>query len=118
MSVSADGELVVEAGYVCDDHYEELADWDIPSENALYHTHERAMVDETFYEIAFRIKNGNPPPEGKEPGPEEITATFRELAPLCCWLVDNCADPYPEQPGTAYIHILTEHAKAKVNAQK
>lgn len=85
----------------CQDHWNEIIGSDPNAEasangiEATLMMIQHALADETFYEIAFRIKNGYPPPESDEIGDNErpdnvhINKTLSECSPLCCYLDDE-----------------------------
>lgn len=122
--------IMLEPGMICEEHLAMANDWDIPLMNVMIATQGNLLESETFFNIAYRIKNGYGPPEGvgwgedgeepnvpesERPGVEHINDTMREIEPLCCWICENREEPFPEEdePPT-FIKLLADYASREM----
>lgn len=111
----------------CQEHLKAIEAEDIPLTNCVLTTQQRLLGNSLFYEIAYRIKNGYAPPEdmnmdnvpdGEKPDVVHINDALEEIQPLCCWLIEELDDPFPDQPGGEFLHHLIHQAQLEQQARE
>lgn len=90
--------IVIHYEHFCADHLNQLDEYDIPFFNAIQPTLGVILGDDTFYETAYRIKNGygipdgvdrGDVPEGERPDNPHINEAIKEFSPVCCYIEEN-----------------------------
>lgn len=111
--------ILLEPSLLCDEHLEVGQRFEIPLMNLMLAVQGRLLESEEFFEIAYRIKNGygrpdsvpmDDVPESERPGTEHINDTIREIEPLCCWLVEEVENPWPDEEAPPFLAIVAEYA--------
>lgn len=103
----------------CKDHLEDLAEWDIPTLNAVLTSIQTILETDRFYRIAYEKKNGygmpddvdtGDIPEGEQPGTEHINQALEEISPVCCFITDNVENRWEDQDIPPIVGILAAKA--------
>lgn len=111
--------IILEPSMICSEHQRVGQRWEIPFSNLLLATQGVCLESEAFFDIAYRLKNGYGRPEGvdwddvpesERPGTEHINDVIREIEPLCCWVEEEISDPWPNEEGSPYLHIVADFA--------
>lgn len=115
--------ILLDPSMFCEEHMGEVSDWNVPPFNAYMMTQYALLASEEFFELAYRVKNGYAPPDGvgwgeeesvpdgEKPGVQHMNDVIREIEPLCCWVVENLENPWPDEDAPAYIAILSDASK-------
>lgn len=92
------GGIIMDYEYFCDEHLEQLEEFEISFMNIHIPILDIIMTDSVFFETCYRLKNGygipdsvdtNDIPESEQPGVEHINDALEEFSPVCCYIEDN-----------------------------
>lgn len=103
----------------CDEHMEDLEEWDIPPMNAVVPALALILESGRFFKVAYRKKNGYDMPddlckydvpESEKPGNEHIQEAIQEISPICCFITDNVENKWEDEPAPQIVTILAAKA--------